>query len=79
MLERTSKFLQTQAEIHETDLLHAPTNVPLPQHFPSNGPNKQYLMDEMPIQCPWESDHVELLNVCSKILDCICSIPSQNP
>jgi hypothetical protein len=28
-------FLQNQAEIHETDFLHSPTNVLLPQHFPS--------------------------------------------
>jgi hypothetical protein len=29
-------FAQLPAKIHETDLLHGvPTNVPLPQHFPS--------------------------------------------
>jgi hypothetical protein len=128
-------FAQLPAKIHETDLLRAPTNVPLQQHFPSiwnqqtmfdgwdaysmstgarqgcfsrlailrwwkehknfcktklksmrqtfcmphpmslyhsvsrpYGPNKQCLMDEMPIQCPWEPDGVDFLNVGCKHL-----------
>jgi hypothetical protein len=58
MLERTSEFLQKQAEIHETDILHAPTNVHHHSIFHPYGPNKQCFMGEMPIQCTWESDGV---------------------
>jgi hypothetical protein len=40
------------------------------------GPNKQCLMDEMRIQCPWEPHHVDYSNVGCKNLDCVCSTPS---
>jgi hypothetical protein len=42
-------FAQLPAKIHETDLLHAPTNVPLHSISHPYGPNKQCLMDEMTI------------------------------
>jgi hypothetical protein len=41
--------------------LRAPTNIPLHSISRPYGPNKQYLMNEMPIQCPWEPDGVVFL------------------
>jgi hypothetical protein len=51
-------FAQLPTKIHETDLLHAPSNVPLPQRFPSIW-TQQTMFDDgwdaysIPIRARW--------------------------